>query len=93
MCKWTRPPRGVNLMALESRFQRTCCRRPASPVIGPVFGSMNVWISTPRASAAERTTSSAASATAAASRARTSSCNLPLAMRAVSSRSSISRRC
>ena len=42
MRKWTRPPRGVNLIALESRFHRTCCKRPASPVMGPTFGSMRV---------------------------------------------------
>ncbi len=26
----TRPPAGVNLMALRIRFQKTCCRRPPS---------------------------------------------------------------
>ena len=36
---WTLPPAGVNLIALESRFQTTCCRRPGSPEIGPACGS------------------------------------------------------
>ena len=31
----TQPPRGVNLTALESRFQTTCCRRSGSPETGP----------------------------------------------------------
>jgi hypothetical protein len=35
----TRPPRGVNLIAFDSRFQMTCCRRLGSPEIGPADGS------------------------------------------------------
>ena len=33
------PPLGVNLMALESRFQTTCCSRAGSPETGPASGS------------------------------------------------------
>ena len=38
----TRPPSGVNLMAFESRFQTTCCRRSGSPETGPASGSSSV---------------------------------------------------
>ena len=36
---FTSPPLGVNLSALDSRFQTTCCRRAGSPAIGPVVVS------------------------------------------------------
>ena len=46
MCEFTRSSRTcdlsvfpVNLMALESRFQTTCCSRFGSPEIGPAAGS------------------------------------------------------
>src|SRR5215475_6595027 len=38
----TRPPRGVNLTALESRFQTTCCKRAGSPVIWPISEGRSV---------------------------------------------------
>jgi hypothetical protein len=38
----TRPPFGVNLIALDSRFQITCCRRLGSPETGPARGSRTV---------------------------------------------------
>ena len=49
------PPRGVNLMALVSRFQMSCCRRPASPAIRPVLGSRTVVRRRPFTSAEGRT--------------------------------------
>ena len=36
---WTWPPLGVNLTALERRFQTTCWRRAGSPVTGPASES------------------------------------------------------
>ena len=35
----TVPPFGVNLIALTSRFQTTCCSRFGSPETGPAMGS------------------------------------------------------
>ena len=61
-CEFTRdsrnctlPPRGVNLIALDSRFQTICCRRSASPDTGAVSGSITVSTRTPLASAAGMT--------------------------------------
>jgi hypothetical protein len=31
----TRPSRGVNLIAFDSKFHTTCCRRAGSPAIMP----------------------------------------------------------
>ncbi len=50
------PPAGVNLTALESRFQATCCSRLASPETGPTRGIHGrSRRRTPLASAAGRT--------------------------------------
>ena len=67
-CEFTRssstctlPPFGVNLIALDSRFQTTCCSRLGSPEIGPARGSSSFSSRMPLASAAGRTVSTAAS--------------------------------
>ena len=86
---WMRPPFGVNLTALVSRFQTTCRSRPGSPCTWVGVASRSVWIRTPLASAAGRTDSMAASTTEARSTTCTSSCTLPVVMRLMSSRSSI----
>ena len=57
----TRPPGGVNLMALESRFQTTCCRRAGSPRTGPALLEVDRRWPIPLAVAAGRTVSTAAS--------------------------------
>ena len=36
------PSRGVNLIALDRRFQKTCCSRPGSPATGPARGSSSL---------------------------------------------------
>ena len=88
----TAPSLGVNLTALLSRFQTTCCSRSASPTKSTVgSGPGSTASRTPRAAAAGRTTSSAALAIATRSTRRTSSRNLPLMMRETSSTSSIRR--
>ena len=40
-------PVGANFVAFDSRFQMTCCSRPASPSTGPTVGSIasSSWIS------------------------------------------------
>ena len=61
----TRPPSGVNLIAFASRFQITCCSRPASPLTGSIAGRSRENAScTFLAAANGRTASSAACATA-----------------------------
>src|SRR5260370_703930 len=57
----TRPPRGVNLMALESRFQITCCKRSLSPSTGLSRAVRETTRSIALASAAGRALSRAAS--------------------------------
>ena len=56
----TRPPRGVNLMALASRFQTTCCRRSGSAETGMAAGSSDERRLRPLASAEGLTVSRAA---------------------------------
>ena len=87
----TRPPRGVNLIAFESRFQITCCNRSASPRTRPAAGSMSRASVIAFASAAAVSESVAASTTGPSSRERQSSCSLPVTMRETSSRSSTRR--
>ena len=86
----TRPPRGVNLIALESRFQTTCCRRPGSPETTPAIDASCDSSAMSFASAARRTVSIAASTTEARSTGRASIRSFPETMRETSSRSSIS---
>ena len=57
----TRPPLGVNFTAFESRFHTTCCRRFASPAIGPIDVSSRRSIAMPFSSAACWTVSTAVS--------------------------------
>ena len=84
----TRPPAGVNLMALARRFQTTCWRRAGSPRTAPAPSSMSISRTIPLAVAAGRTVSTAASTAAPRSVSRTSRLSLPRTMRATSSRSS-----
>ena len=84
------PPRGVNLMAFDSRFQTTCCRRPGSPEIGPAAGSRMRSTRMPLASAAGVTVSIAASMNESGCSGCMSSRSLPEMMRLMSSRSSMS---
>src|SRR4051794_6552407 len=58
----TCPPRGVNLIALLSRFQTTCWRRTGSPLTRPAPSSCSRSLM-PLASAAGRTESMASWAT------------------------------
>ena len=89
-----RPPFGVNFTALMSRFQMTCCRRPAAPRIAASAGiEHGCGAACSFAAAAGRTESSAASTTAPRSTERTSSRMLPVMMRETSSRSSMSCSC
>jgi len=90
---WTFPSFCVNLMALESRFQTTCCSLPGSPEIGPAFGSRSFCTRMPFASAAGRTVSRAASMNDASATGWTSRRTWPEVMRDMSSRSSMSRVC
>ena len=85
----TRPSRSVNLMAFDSRFHITCCRRPASPRMRSTSGSSASAISMPRASAAGRTVATAASITSASRTGSTSSRTLPETIALMSSRSSM----
>ena len=62
-----RPPAGVNLMALVSRFHTTCCRRRASPRTVTRSCSIVVPTSSPFARSVGRTESMAASMIAARS--------------------------
>ena len=89
----TRPPRGVNLMAFDSRFQITCWRRSASPSTGLASGAIETSRRIPLASAAGRTLSSAASMMRRRSTGLKSSRSLPVMMRETSSRSAISCAC
>ena len=85
----TVPLSGVNLIALDRRFQITCCRRSGSPCIG-ARGSALIWSLMLFAPAAGCTAASAASTTAATSIDRSVSRSLPVMMRETSSRSSMS---
>ena len=49
---WTFPPRGVNLIAFDSRFQTICWRRSASPITAAATGSKMLSMRIPFASAA-----------------------------------------
>src|SRR5712691_9225020 len=51
-CTW--PPGGVNLIALESRFQTICCTRPESPMTRVDAAVNAAWSCTPFASAPGR---------------------------------------
>ncbi len=81
---------GVNLMALDSRFQTTCCRRSASPTIVACessTGCKRICL----ASAAGRSASIADSTTRTSSSGPTLITSLPCSMRDRSSMSSTSR--
>ncbi len=88
-----RPKRGVNLIALTSRFQSTCwSRRGSARTAGRSSGS-GAWRSvTPRASAIRRTVSTARETMSAMETSRESSVSVPRSSRARSSRSSIRAR-
>ena len=88
----TLPPLGVNLIALDSRFHITCCRRSESPEIMPARSSSTTCSRICLASLAGRCDSIAARITGSRSIGRTSSRNLPETTRETSTRSSISCR-
>ena len=83
----TRPPAGVNLIALERRFQTTCFNRSGSADTVAASGSSSVTKEICFASAAGRTTSNAAMITFEGSTSRISNRSVPDTMRAVSSKS------
>ncbi len=89
----TRPPRGVNLIAFDSKFQTTCWSLTGSPGIEIAPVSITFWTRTPFASAAGLTASTAASMNVFGSDGRTSMRNLPVMIRETSSRSSTSCAC
>src|SRR5438552_2095446 len=93
LCRWTLivPPSGVNFTAFDSRFDASCCRRPASPITMIAGSSGEKRSSRCLATATGRAASSAASTVSARLTTRRSMVSLPLTMRDVSSRSSISR--
>src|SRR2546428_350289 len=86
---WTRPPAGVNLIALVSRFQTTCCSRLGSPWTSPASESMVVRSRMSRAVAAGRTASTAPWMTGTRPIGRTSRRSWPRMARDTSSRSSM----
>ena len=88
----TRPCSGVNLMALLSRFQTTCCMRAGSHMIA-CAPSMSHSSLIRLASAAGRTESTAASRIERTLTARNSSRSFPVMIREMSSRSSMSWAC
>ncbi len=88
----TRPPAGVNLTALDSRFHTTCWSRSGSPETTAPPSTVEQR-STPLASAAGRTTSSAARTVPSSSSGRSSRRSLPVMMRETSRRSSMSLAC
>ena len=83
----TRPPRGVNFTAFETRFQTTCCKRSGSPCTGTASGGNAVSSATPLASAAGRTTSTAVRTTGARSIGRSTTRKSRAARRDTSSNS------
>jgi hypothetical protein len=89
----TRPRGLVNLMAFESMFKITCCKRLASPNTWLPRSSMTTFRSICFASILGRITSMAAWKTCAISTRRASSLSLPAMMRDASRMSSISRCC
>ncbi len=89
----TRPPRGVNLMALLSRFQTTCCSLVGSPNSDAPSAGTEWRSETPFAVLDGKTEVTAASTTGAKSIGCRSRRSLPDRMRETSSRSSISWLC
>jgi hypothetical protein len=89
----TRPPRGVNLMAFDSRFHTTCWSLTGSPATVTTPVSITLRSVTPFASAAGRTASTAASMKEFGSTGRTSMRSLPVMARDTSRRSSMSCAC
>ncbi len=87
-CTW--PPRGVNLIALVSRFQATCCRRALSALTRVREESSRLRRRTSLASAIGRAESIAACTTSDNETCCRSRRILPARMRLRSSRSSIS---
>ncbi len=77
----TRPPRGVNFTAFETRFHTTCCSRSGSPSTIAVGDSLTSWSRISLASAAERAASTAASATGSRSVSRGARRSLPVTIR------------
>src|SRR5262249_24997940 len=89
----TSPPVGVNLTALDRRFQMTCCKRSASPDTGPADGSSDEMITIFLASAAGRPITLASSTIGTRSPMLTSMRSCPVIMRDTSSSSPISLFC
>ena len=87
----TPPPSGVNLMAFESRFQTTCCKRPPSPHTRRGAPPRIDLSRMPFACAAGRTATIAAAITSRRSTGPAFRRSLPAAMRETSVRSSTSR--
>ena len=89
----TRPSRGVNLIAFDSRFQTICCSRSASPLISSDAAAISYSSPTPFASAVGRTAARAASTTAPIRTDRKVRLILPRMIRETSRMSSISAVC
>ena len=89
-----RPPAGVNLMALVSRFQTTCCRRESSAITYDSRSAIcRCTLRRPCCLACGLTTSAADSTARAGGMASTSMRILPKRMPAKSSRSSMRWLC
>ena len=89
----TRPPRGVNLTAFDTRFETICCTRAGSASTMPAAPSRDITKSTPLACAMGFEVSTPASTMGARSIGRGLMRSLPLTMRDTSSRSSMSWPC
>ena len=87
----TRPPLGVNLIALERRFRTTCSSRSGSPTTVPGTRANSVSSRTPLSSAAGRAESTTCPTIAASSTGWRSKRILPARMRETSSMSPTSR--
>src|SRR3989454_2551195 len=86
----TRPLSGVNLTAFDRRFERLCCRRSGSATTGPTVSSTSTLSAIDLAAAAGCTASTAAATTAAGSTSLAEIRSLPVMMREMSSRPSMS---
>ncbi len=89
-CASTAPPLEVNLTALESRFQKTCCNLSASARTTAGLAGNETLSATCLACDTSRKLSTAMRSTAPTSTSCSFSRNLPVTMRETSSRSSMS---
>ena len=87
------PPRGVNLIALLTRFHTTCCSRSGSPSTSIASSPARSPVFTPRASAVGCKPSTTLAASVRTSTSLIRSRTLPEMIRETSSRSSMSRAC